>query len=727
MPTKSSLALVFLAVAAAASGGTDVPSPVQARRILRPPVLDGFLDEGVWAETEPFTAFRQVFPSPGAEPSEKTELRIAYDESHLYFGIRCFDSDPSRISANTMARDAADEFGRPADDVVKILLDPLQDKRNAYVFIINPRGARSEGLASGEHSSFNWDGLWNAKARILSDGWSCEIQIPFKTLPFKPGLTTWGINIERSIARKQETIRLAGIRRDAFFDNAAEAAPLEGLVGLKKGWGLTFRPYGIIARTGGVSAAGSTEAKLDGGFDLYKNITPNFVGAFSYNTDFAETEVDDRRINLTRFSLYFPEKRTFFLEGSEIFDFGTTGGSYDPSFIPFFSRSIGLRDGVQVPISFGTKVFGKVGDTNISVLDVRTRNRDGEPSRNFMAGRIYRNVFEESRIGMIFTDGSPDGTRNSVAGFDGTLKTSRFRGNQNLSAIGWFIYNWNEISKGKHHGFGLKLDYPNDLWDFAATYAYYGDALRPGLGYLPRPGVQSLNLNFAYQPRPEEGFVGRMIRQFFYELRFTFYWDLAGRLETREVFTAPFNVRTESGEHIEFNIIPKRDVLPFDFEVSSGVFLPRGAYNFTGYRFEFNSASHRPWVFDLSWRFGGFYGGHYDDAEIGLTMKFRGTAILAASANVVRGRLPQGSFAENVYQFKADVFLSPDLGLMNYLQYDDVSHQLGLNVRFRWQIRPGNEIYFVYTKNWERRWDPERRFFPLGDHGVFKIQLSIRP
>jgi len=726
-------------IAALIPAAVRAESPVvKAVRVDKGPVVDGRLDDPAWRSAEVFDRFRQVFPRPDSDPSERTEVRFVFDDSALFIGFRGFDAEPARIVANTLAHDGAGDDDDAGDDMVRILLDPVQDKRNAYLFIVNARGARTEGLAFGEHSSFNWDGIWQARSRIDGDGWTAEIEIPFKSIAFKPDLASWGVNVERYIPRKQETIRLAGIRRDAFFNNAAEAAALEGMGGMKQGLGLTFRPYGTAGTTKAADGSEERGWTADAGFDLYKSFTPNFLGALSYNTDFAETEVDERRLNLTRFALYFPEKRTFFLEGSEIFNFAgqTGGGGRGPGFVPFFSRRVGLFEGEPVPILFGAKVFGKLGDTNIALLDVQTRRHtlsgeDGEAfalgSQNFIAGRIYQNIWAESKVGLIFTHGSPDGTRNTLAGVDFTYQTSRFRGDQNFSATGWYVHNWNDRPTGSRRGFGFKLDYPNDLWDVVTSYSYYGDALDPGLGFLPRPGVQMYSLGVNYMPRPEKGWVGEAIRQFFYELRLNFYWDLDGRLETRRVFLAPFNVQTESGEHLEFNITSNRDVLPYDFEISDGIVLPRGPYDFTNFSAQVGTAGHRPWGVDLEYTFGPFYSGRYQTAEVGFSLRFKGYANLQFSSELVRANLPQGRFRENVYQLKADFFFSPDLGLMNYIQYDDVSKNLGVNVRFRWQLSPGNEIFFVYTKNWERRWDPESRFFPLGDRGVLKIQLSLRP
>jgi len=702
------------------------PAPAQspalnAARVERGPALDGSLGDEVWQRAAPFTGFRKVFPTEGA-PTETTELRVLYDDDSLFLGVYCHDTEPAKVCGNTMAHDADDEGEN--DDIIKVLLDPFLDKRNAYIFFVNACGAKSEGLAFGEHSSLDWDGIWDARSRILKDGWSCEIQIPFKTISFKPGLPHWGINVERYIPRKQETIRLSGVKQDNFFNNAAEAAPLEGLRDIRLGTGITFKPYGTTRALQNHLEPGGTQYQWDGGFDVYKNFTPNFVGAFSYNTDFAETEVDERRVNLTRFPLYYPEKRTFFLEGSEIFNFGTTSTE---SFTPFFSRKIGLYQGNQIPVIFGTKVFGRLGGTNLAFLDVMTDNFNSFAEQNFVAGRVYQNVLAESKVGAIFTVGSPAGEKNALAGFDATYQTSRFRGNSNLLAGAWYVYNWNSRSAGQHQGFGMKLDYPNDLWDIATSYSYYGDALDPGIGFLPRNNVQTSYLHINYMPRPEKGFVGRLVRQFFYELSFEYYWDLQGNLETRRISVSPLAFQTESGEHFAFGISPNRDVLPYDFEVADGVVIPKGAYDFTNCSVELRSASHRPVSVGVEHTFGEFYSGRLNQTELGLTFKWRGYVTLAVATDFVRGSLPQGRIDEDVYEVKADLFLSPRLGLMNYFQYDDVSRQLGVNLRFRWEIVPGNFIYLVYNKNWERRWDPVSRFVPLQERGVFKIQVSIRP
>jgi len=705
-----------------------------AVRVKEGPNVDGLLTDPAWQSAFAIIGFRMVEPRPGEDPSEKTEARVLYDDASLYIGVYCHDREPARISANTMAHDSGNVqsymgyggYGHApqtsSDDVVRILLDPFQDKRNAYVFFVNSRGARGEGLAYAGSSSLNWDGIWEADSRRLEDGWSTEIRIPFKTISFRPGLTVWGLNIERTIARKMEVIRLSGTTRDSNFYNPNEAAALQGIEGVRQGLGITFRPYGLASASKDNLVSGTYHSELDGGFDLYKSFTPNLVGVASYNMDFAETEVDERRINLTRFPLFFPEKRMFFLEGSEVFSFSSS-----VSFMPFFSRRIGLFEGTQIPVRFGAKLYGKVGNTNLAVLDVQTGAYGDLGGRNLLAARMTQNIFAQSKVGWIFTNGSPTGEQNSLAGVDFNYSSSKFLGDKNIMLAAWGAYNWNEREEGRHHGFGFRADYPNDLWNVQTTYAFYGEALDPGLGYMMRQGIQTAFARVAFQPRPAGGFFGRFVRQFFFDASADYYWDLSGNLETSRINASPLSFRTQSGERFGFSIVANRDVLHHDFEVAEGVVLPAARYDFTSFRLEASTANHRPVVVDAGYNFGQFYSGHYDDVNLGLTLKFKGYATLALDANIVRGRLPESRFSENVYQVKADIFLSPDLGLMNYVQFDDISNTLGWSARVRWQISSGNEIFLVYNKNWERRWDPAGRFAPLGDRGVIKISLSIRP
>ncbi len=726
---KKSAPVLSFFLAALCSIAAALPAEIRAVRTDKGPRIDGDLTDPEWQAAAVFAGFRMVEPTPNADPTEKTELRILFDEANLYIGVFCADSAPGLISATTKAHDSGGGgsggyhmYGGFAqgsgDDLVRVLIDPFQDKRTAYVFYVNPHGARSEGLAYAGDASLDWDGIWEARCSTSDAGWSAEIKIPFKTISFKPGLSVWGINVERVIARKRETIRLSGTTRDANFENPMEAASLAGIDGIKQGKGITFRPYGLglVQEGSGKSLSG------DAGFDLYKNFTPNLVGAVSYNMDFAETEVDERRINLTRFNLYFPEKRMFFLEGSEVFSFGSS-----VSFMPFFSRRIGLLNGEQIPVLFGTKLYGKVGDMNLAVLDVQT-GKDGNVSgHNLFAARVTRNIFSQSRVGLILTNGSPTGGRNTLAGMDLRLSSSTFLGNKNIMASAWAVYNWNETTGGGHQGFGFRADYPNDLWDIQTTYAYYGKALDPGLGYMMRPNVQTAFARVSYQPRPVRGLPGKTVRQFYFSLTADYYWDLDGALETRTLTLSPLSFSTHSGETFGLYVNGNRDILPYDFEIAEGVVLHPKPYDYTNFTAFLSTASHRRVSFNLSHTFGEFYSGHLDETRLGVSLRVGSTVNLSLSTDLIRGRLLEGRFNENVYEVKADFFATPDLGFMNYIQYDSVSKELGWSARIRWRVSPGNDIYLVYNKNWERTWDPRSRFIPKEGRGVFKITLSIRP
>ena len=702
---------------------------LKAQPVKKGPAIDGYLTDEVWRQAVLFSDFKMVLPETGKPPSEKTELRVLYDEKNLYIGVYCFTADPSAIAVTDLQHDQEGT----GNDMIRILLDPFQDKRNAYVFFVTAKGARTDGLATGERFSTNWDGIWEAKTKRRKDGWCCEIRIPFKTLSFNPKLSEWGFNMERYIPKKIETLRLSGISKDSFFYNPAEAALLEGIKNIKQGKGLTFKPYVTLETSRDFENNLEREWKVNGGFDLYKNFTPNLVGVLTYNTDFAETEVDERQINLTRFPLYYPEKRSFFLEGSEIFSF-ESGGGYNPSFVPFFSRRIGLYQEEQVPIDWGAKVYGKIGKTNIAVLDVKTRASNDAPAGNFAAGRIYQNIFSESKVGIIFTSGIPGSKeRNTLLGIDFKYATSRFLKTKNFAFSGWWVNNWNTLSDGKHYGYGLKIDYPNDLFDFEFFYNYFGDSLEPGLGFLPRGNIQTFQGMFKVGPRPKKGLWGKLIRKISWEMYPRFWWNLNGSLESYRVSVAPFTtIDTESGDRLEFFFIFHRENLPESFQVADSVVIPTDDYTYNRYQFNVKSASHRKVVLNLEYETGGFYSGTLSQLQLGVDVNYKGNIKLGLEGNFIRGNLPEGKFDKNLYQAKADFYLNPDLGLMTYLQYDSESENIGVNIRFKWRISPGNTVFLVYNKAWERGIDllsgySMQRFLSLRDRGIIKIQLSWRP
>lgn len=680
--------------------------------------IDGRLDEAAWQATTPLSRFVQREPIEGGEPSEETEIRVLLTETALYIGAVCHDRSPREIIATQLSRDADLEV----DDRLTIVLDPFFDHRNGFFFQVNAAGARADGQVSNnaESLSRDWDGIWNAAARITNDGWIAEIEIPFKTLRFKPGQPVWGFNVERQIKRRQEVDRWTAARQNVWISNLAEVGQLDGIDGVGQDLGLDVRPYGSAGTSGGAGEAAT-------GADLFKSVSPSVNAAVTVNTDFAETEADLRQVNLTRFPLFFPEKRSFFLEGAGVFDVAGLINTTDLR--PFFSRRVGLLDDVAVPVRLGVKLTGRQSDYNIGVLDVATGAlRDaalpgGSVDRqNLLVARVSRNLFQQSWVGGILTHGEPSGSgSNTLIGGDARFATSTFRGNKNLS-LDLFLLGTDDGATGARDGAGgFKIDYPNDRWDVALNWRQIGKRFQPALGFVPRSGIRKTNFSMAFQPRPERWGV----RQFFFEVNPVVVTNLQNRLESWSVFTAPVNLRTESGEHLEWNYIPTFEHLDLPFEISAGVVVPPGSYRWTRYRSEVNTATKRWWVIDAALWWGGFYGGTLEQIVFGATLKPSRHVALSVQGERDAAILPEGAFQTDLLTVKADYNVTPNLSWANLAQYDNESRVVGLQSRFRWILQPGNDLFLTINRGWRRTLD-EGRFVPVFDRASAKLQYTIR-
>ncbi len=688
--------------------------PVLQLKKLRGKVkIDGVLQEAVWQKAARIPFLIQREPRQNTPASERTEVLIFYDEDYLYIGVKCYDSQPDRIVAYNMLYD----FNLREDDYVEVLIDPFNDRRNAYAFAVNPNGAKKDGLVvnNSERLYDEWDGIWYAAAKRDSRGWYVEMAIPFKTLSYKPGEKVWGFNIRRYIKRKMEEDRWASPFLDVYFYKVSKAGFLAGIEGLRQGKGIDIRPYGLVGAER-VEEGASEELEFKSGLDVFYNITPSLKLSLTYNTDFAETEVDARRINLTRFPLFFPEKRRFFLEGSDIFKFT---GQRRETFIPFYSRRIGLLEGEQIPILGGVKLTGRYGNYNIGILDIHTRDYRDIPGRNFFVARITRNLLEESIVGLICTYGNPTSDyRNAVFGFDFQYGTTKLFKNRNFFVLGYYLRSYSE-DEGWDSLFGFKIDYPNDLIDTMFMFTQIGERFNPALGFVPRRGIRKYAYFFSYKPRPS----WKLVRQFFFELGFFYTTDLHGRKLEWRVFTAPINLVTESGEHIEFNYMPHYDFLDIPFEIHEGIIIPPGEYTMNRFRFELNTSDKRPVVFDLSIRFGEFYTGKATTVEAGIKIKPSKHLFfeLVQEGNFVD--LKEGSFTANVTQIRLNIYISPYITFQNYIQYDNLSRSWGINSRFRWIIKEGNELFLIYNEGWT---DVLDRWTSLYRKAQFKIQYTFR-
>jgi hypothetical protein len=678
--------------------------------------VDGRLDEVAWQQAQPIGTFVQREPLEGAEPSEATEVRIVYNDQALYIGVVCRDRSPRDIVSTQLARDA----DLDVDDRITVVLDTFFDHRNGFFFQVNPSGARADGQVSNNAETLtrDWDGIWNAVARITDEGWTVEIEIPFKTLRFRPGQTAWGLNVERQIKRRQELDRWTAARQNIWISNLAAAGRLEGLDGLVQGQGLDVRPY--------VSGfADSDRRGMAGGGDLFKNITPNLNAAITVNTDFAETEVDLQQVNLTRFPLFFPEKRAFFLEGAGVFD--VAGLAHTTDLVPFFSRRVGLFESLAVPIRLGAKLTGHQSDYNVGVLDVETGELS-DPSlssgsvdrQNLFAARVSRNILDQSWIGGILTHGDPTGAgTNTLVGADARLATSTFHGSKNLALEMFFLATDDRGTRDSAGG--IRVDYPNDRWDFAFNVRQIGEHFQPALGFVPRPGIRTTDVSLAFQPRPEQW----GIRQVFFQINPVTVTNLLNRLESASLTTTPVNVQTESGEHFEWDYTPTFERLDRPFAIASGVVIPPGDYRWTRLRGTVNTATKRRWVVDAAWSWGGFYGGTLRQLDVAVTVKTGTHVAISAHAQRNEAALPQGRFSTQILTLRADYNFTPNISWANLSQYDNESRVAGLQSRFRWILQPGNDLFLVLNRGWKRNLT-DNRFEPLFDRGSAKVQYTFR-
>ena len=500
--------------------------------------VDGLLDEEIWRTAPTIGELTQREPRTGETPTERTKVTLLYDANYLYIGVMCDDAEPQQVIGTQMARDAT----LTSDDRIEILLDTYRDQRNAFYFATNPAGALVDGLvfANGQ-SNMQWDAIWMVRTRRTPQGWSAEFAIPFKSLGFPSGSTVWGFNISRHILRKLEKDRWSGARLETRFFQVSEAGDITNLTGLTQGIGLDLRPFtgGNWRYTRGSERNTVTDKP---GLDMFYNFTPSLKLTATVNTDFGETEVDVRQINLSRFSLFFPEKRSFFLEDAGVFSFSNTFAetqrvaSSRSLVIPFFSRQVGLLAGEEVPIDMGVKLTGKVGRTDLGLLDVRTRDVFNVLEKNFLVGRVKRNLLQQSYIGAIFTQGDPSlSVASRTFGADVRFATSNVLGkSKNLVFNAYGLRSMTTGQTGNDGSYGASVEYPNEVVQFEGVWLDVQENFRPAQGFVSRRNMRLLRAGARYIPRPQR-FLN--LQRMFYDVFFTRYSRLdTGQLESWPLF-----------------------------------------------------------------------------------------------------------------------------------------------------------------------------------------------
>lgn len=670
-----------------------------AARTDTPPVIDGRGDDAAWAGATPFDAFTQVEPVEGAAPSQRTLVRVLFDRENIYILVRAFDADPARIVARQRARDGVQD----GDDRVSIILDTFDDRRSAYFFSVTAAGGKRDGLVqTGRAVRVEWDSIWTARTRIVATpdpadpdaftGWEAELALPTRAISFDPSASAWGLNVERFIRRNNERVRWATPTRNSFITNVADAGRLQGLQGLEQGVGLTFKPYVSLntdLRDGG--------AELRPGFDLFYNFTPSITGALTVNTDFAEAEVDDRRVNLTRFPLFFPEKREFFLRDSQVFNFG--GILQSP--LPFFSRRIGLVRGRQKDILAGARVTGRHERLRFGALNVLMQDDDALGQKNLAVGRAALDIFDESTVGVIATHGDPARVgENTLAGVDLNLRTSDLPGGRTLEVNAWAMgtdTSEENQADGEASAFGGRVNYPNDKWSFSAFAARIGEAFDPALGFVERRGVYEYRGFVQRRWRADEG----LVRVAELLVSPEFYVTLDGRVQSSETQLPELELQNAAGDEISLSYDLIQENLDEPFEISEGVVIPTDDYTWGRINAAVATSPGRELAARFRLRTGEFYEGDRRDFITGLDWR-PGAGFFASLEHEFNDiDLPQGAFDVQVLRLRLNFLFTPEMSWSNTIQYDNVSDTAGLNSRYRWEWAPGRDFFVVLNQGVE--------------------------
>jgi hypothetical protein len=696
--------------------GQDVAPPVlragSAPDTLR---IDGLLFEPAWAAADATDTFTQTDPAEGAPPTRRTTVRVLADPRVLVIGVICED-DPDSIVSFSVSRDA----GMQAEDYVRIALGPFRDGRSGYVFAVNPRGARYDSLitSGGDAESVEWDGIWEAATASTSNGWSAEIRIPIRTLIFKPDVHEWHFNVERRIQRLLETDRWASASRQYRLRQTSRAGLLTNLPDFALGRGLDIRP-GITSGGGIPAPTASAEATFRPSLDVTQRVGSNVTASLTINTDFAETEVDTRQTNLTRFPLFFPEKRSFFLEGSDMFQFGPT---VNRDVIPFFSRRIGLVRGMEVPLMAGANIDGRIANTNFAGLVIGANDKPGVVGTRatMAAARVRQNIWQESYVGALVTAGDPLGRSGSwTAGVDFTYQTTRFFGDKNFTVSLWGLAAGRDDLRGDTAAYAFKVDYPNDEWDWRLWHRRVGRDFDPSLGFVSRRAVQFWNPSFMHRPRFARG----PIQQMSHGVNPYIWTDLSGQWETYDAQIQVADWLFRSGDRVRVLVSPSGDRPRLPFEVSPGVVIPPGPYQWVRRSITATTAQKRRFYTSVTWGSGTFYDGELDQYE--WSGAWNPTPLVTLEFNSERniGRIRIGRFTQQLVGTRLRMNFSPDLTIASYAQYDTDTDSVGVNTRLRWTFVPVADLFIVYNHNVHsllERWELE------SNQLLVKLQYTVR-
>jgi hypothetical protein len=694
------LAFVIIPGVAPAQPSRERPS-IQATRIDEAPRIDGTLDEAVWQLAPAIDQFTQQEPAEGQPASDRTEVRILYDSAHLYVGVRAFASEP--IVATEMRRDADRLFD---EDNFQIILDTFHDSRNGYMFLTTPLGAKLEqqifdegeggGRGTTANVNRNWDGVWDAAAQITPDGWTAEIMIPVSTVRFVPGQAVWGVNFMRHVRRRNELVYWAPIPKAYTLTRVSLAGELTGLHGLSRGLDLKLKPFVLAGVHRNASAPFTTTTRWprDIGLDARYGVTAGLNLDITVNTDFAQVEVDEQQVNLTRFGLFFPEKRDFFLENSNLFTMGT-GSAFTSTPVQtdlFFSRRIGLSDdGQPIPIVGGARLTGKVGANSVAVLDIQTDRAFDRPGDNFFIGRYSRDVLRRSRIGALFINKESMGGSahfNRTVGIDGNFAIGR-----SLQVNSFLARTATPGLSGKDMAFYGRIAYRDPSWNLWLNYLDVQDNFNAEAGFVQRRGIRTTKAYFSPTPRPKSGRI-RLLEPMYV---LTYTTDQANRMVGRlHHYMVGTWLRDDSFINVVFQ--QNLDVLDVPFRIRPGVVVPTGTYRMNEWTLTYNTSPGRRVYSRLGFSPHEFYDGtrRQSTAALGARATSRLSAELQYNRNDVD--MPWGSFLINLTTLRVDYTFSPKMTIRSLTQYNSATHEISNNIRYNFIHRPGSDLYVVYNE-----------------------------
>jgi hypothetical protein len=692
------------ASAPSASWAQEPLRPAQASRGDRAPRLDGTLDDPLWLQATPISNFLQREPYEGQPPTEHTEVRILYDKHEAYFGITCFDSHPKGIVATELRRDVSQEL----DDYFEIIIDSSHDRRNAYVFQVNPLGTQRDALITEEQAAENgdgdpgWDGVWTSEARITKEGWTATVGIPFSTLNFMQSRdVVWGINFKRFIRRKNEENLWSGWRRVYGAARIGQAGELHGISDIGSGRLFIVKPYALTGFTHlppsatGTGLTPGTNPLLTAGLDVKLGLRSNLVANFTVNTDFADADVDTQQFNLTPYKLFFPEKRQFFLENAGVFNFSMGGDSGNGDLL-FFSRQIGIDPitGIEVPVNGGAKVTGSLGNFELGAMEVNTRQLGPNPSANYAVMRVKRSLWGGSYVGVMGIDKRSD---NPLDSFNQTTGADTHLVFFNNLVVNGFAAQTRPpgFSSGQTN-LGAGLDYQTNWLEVFAQHRKVGPNFNPEVGFLGRTDCICDYVDVNFKPRPKIPGV----RDLNFESFLFHAPDTHHVLQTQE-WQGTFRIDFHNGAYSDDDIVDyfiQRLITPFN--IYKNVFIPIGEYHWDRHQFTYGSPQNRRLMMNFFERFGSYYNGHLNEARVRATYRANQRLSFSFSEEWDRFRLPVpgGDFSVVVGGFQTNYTFSRFLTLSALVQMDTANTQAAsANIRLRWNYRPDSDLYVVYT------------------------------